>query len=195
MCIRDSFWPDTEILGVENEDHACYPYDGDKTNFGFNFKYLSNKGKSGKDNTNFQGAMLLIRHGVMEEGDRCVHGTWKLKSNSLGDMALGTDAEEDEQSGSKFGWAVVSGKANFRDFSGEETGKNTGGNPFLIYVEDHGDQGCGQWPYSDEIWVEIDASNAWPDPLGDDADLDDVTVECGNIVVPHETRKGKKDKP
>jgi hypothetical protein len=172
------YWPGTEL--VEDVENTCYPYDGDKTNFSFNFKY-------NKKRRNVQGSLLVMRHTLTPWPD-CEETTYKLKSNSLDGMSLG----EGEDSGGSYGWAAVSGKATFRDPNDE----NTGGNLFLLYVEDHGEQGCGQAP-ADEFWVEVDAPNAWLDPLGadpavdeptsvDDPDAgDDVPIFCGDIVVPH----------
>ena len=66
----------------------------------------------------------------------------------------------------------------------------------LFYAEDHDEQGCDQAP-ADQIWIQVDADNIWPDSLGPDpadddpmVDGDDLPIECGNIVVPHS--KGKK---
>lgn len=162
------YWPDT-CSGFPECDGE---YLGDKTNFGFTFKY-------NKKQKNIHGSLLMMRHTPA--------GNYKLKSNALDGMGLG----DQEDAGGTFGWAAVSGKITFQD----PTGYNTGGNPFLMYVEDHGEQGCNQDPI-DEIWIEVDAVNVWTDPLGPDPTLDapssgdatdagdDVPIFCGNIVVP-----------
>jgi hypothetical protein len=176
------YWPDT---CEEIEDGVCDPdgYLGDKTNFGFNFKY-------NRKRTNVQGNLLMIRHSP--------EGSWKVKSNAIDGLGLG----DEEDSGGTYGWVAVSGKATFRD----PTDYNSGGNAFLLYVEDHGEQGCNQEPI-DEIWIEVDAENVWSDPLGPDPAVDepdvgdatdagdDVPIFCGNIVVPHNAGGNGKGKP
>lgn len=174
------YWPDTEIT---DENHDCYPWAGDKTNFGFNFKY-------NKKRTNIQGNLLMMRH--IKDPITCIEGNWKVKSNQLGGMSIGAETDDDGD----FGWAAVSGKATFRDPSDY----NTGGNAFLFYVEDHDEQGCNQVP-ADKIWIEVDAENIWsdplnPDPAGNDGGASALPIFCGNIVVPHQTggRGGGKKK-
>jgi len=181
---------DTPECPVFNYDVCLVPdpyagYTGDKTNFGFTMKY-------NKKQKNLQGSLLLMRHTITDE-------TWKVKSNALGDMSVG---DEEDDAGA-YGWAAVEGKATFR----EPGFDNTGGNPFLMYVEDHGEQGCIQDPV-DEFWIEITDSEGiqqlqlnGPDPADNDPDNDppldgdDEPIECGNISVPHETGgKGKPDK-
>jgi len=167
------YWPDTEITD-ENQD--CYPWAGDKTNFGFNFKY-------NKKRTNIQGNLLMMRH--IKDPITCIEGNWKVKSNQLDGMSLGAESDADGD----YGWSAVSGKATFRDPSDY----NTGGNAFLFYVEDHDEQGCNQVP-ADKIWIEVDAENIWsdplgPDPAGNDGDASALPIFCGNIVVPHKTGK------
>jgi choice-of-anchor C domain-containing protein len=183
------YWPDTDVpecLEFDTEEpfdcleynpDPCAGWVGDKTNFGFNFKYK-------KKQTNIQGSLLMMRH-------TCDGGNWKVKSNAIDGMSIGSANDADGD----YGWTAVSGKATFRD----PTEENSGGNAFLLYVEDHGDQGCNQDP-SDEFWIEVAADNVWPDPLGPDpatddeaVDGDDVPIFCGNIVVPHAAPgKGKK---
>ena len=134
----------------------------------------------------------MMRHSI--DVETCVEGNYKVKSNMLDGIAFGAAAD----AAGDYGWATVSGKATFRDM----TEYNTGGNAFLLYVEDHGEQGCSQDP-SDEIWIEILADNVWIDPLPDDPanedgsdSLSDQPIECGNIVVPQKSKggKGKPDK-
>ena len=177
------YWPDTCTTDTP-EDTVCNGvYAGDKTNFGFTMKY-------NKKRTNLQGSLLLMRHTITGE-------TYKVKSNMLDDMSIG-DQQDDAGA---YGWAVANGKATFR----EPGLDNTGGNPFLMYVEDHGEQGCNQDPV-DEFWIEVTAQDGiellqlnGPEPADNNPDHeppldgDDEPIECGNIFVPHKT--GGKDKP
>ena len=176
-------WP-----GSDDPDlTACGPdgYAGDRTNIGFNFKY--NKGKKKKP----QGSLLLMRH--MVDAACAGAGSYKVKSNALDGLSVGdgTDADGD------YGWASVFGKATFREPGVEDEGNHT----FLLYTEDHGEQGCSQDP-ADEFWIQVkDKDGAvvleinGSDPAGPDTetDGDDEPLVCGNIIVPHET--GDKGKP
>ena len=138
-------------------------------------------------------AVLMMRHTITDE-------VYKVKSNALQEMAVG-DAEDDD---GPYGWAAISGKSTFLEPGLE----NTGGNPFLMYVEDHGEQGCGQDPV-DEFWIEVKSRDGLellqlngPEPADNDPDNDppldgeDEPIECGNIYVPHKAdNEGKgKDK-
>lgn len=162
-------------------DETDYP--GDRTNFGFNMKY-------NKKMTNVQGNLLLMRHTISGE-------TYKVKSNALDGLAIGdgTDGAGD------YGWAAFSGKSTYREPGFE----NEGNHPFLVYVEDHDEQGCNQDP-SDEFWIEVknkdgnivlEVNGPDSDPAGADAatDGDDVPVECGNIIVPQKAGGKGKGKP
>ncbi len=172
------YWPGTCSTN-EGAGGACNgEYAGDKTNFGFTMKYNKNR-------RNLQGSLLLMRH--TETGE-----TYKVKSNQLDGLSIGsgTDANGD------YGWATISGKSTFR-----EPGLETEGNhPFIVYVEDHGEQGCGQDP-ADEFWIEVrnrdgsivlEVNGPGSDPAGANAatDGDDEPIECGNIIVPHNPRGG-----
>ena len=179
------YWPETY-----SEDLCGSEYPGDKTNFGFSMKY-------NKKRKNVLGSLLLMRHEL--DGQTCLEDTYKVKSNALDDMAIG-DVEDNPP----YGWAAINGKATFR----EPGADNTGSNPFLLYVEDHGEQGCSQNP-ADEFWIEVQTKDGvvllllnGPEPADNDPDneppLDghDEPIECGNIIVPHKTGKGKdKGKP
>lgn len=176
-------WPDSEDPDLT----ACGPdgYAGDRTHVGFNFKY--NKGKKKKP----QGSLLLMRHTV--DAACAGAGSYKVKSNALDGLSVGdgTDGEGD------YGWATALGKATFREPGLDDEGNHT----FLLYTEDHGEQGCSQNP-SDEFWIQVKDKDGvvvlevnGDDPAGPDTetDGDDEPLVCGNIVVPHET--GGKGKP
>jgi len=173
------YWP-----GTGNESLTdCGPdgYLGDKTNFGFNLNY--NK----KRNT-AKGSVLVMRHTVDEN---CLDaGSFRVKSNAIEGMSLG-DGEDGDGA---YGWAAVAGKSTYR----EPGLDNEGNHPFLMYVEDHGQQGCEQAP-TDEFWIEVKDKDGvvvlqlnGPEPAGPNeaTDADDEPIVCGNIVVPHKTGKG-----
>lgn len=179
------YWPGTDDPSLTE----CGPdgYAGDKTNFGFSVKY--NKGKKMRP----QGSILVIRHTV---DALCLGaGNYKVKSNALDGLAIGDGEDADGD----YGWASLSGKSTFRLPNLEIEGNH----PFLLYVEDHGEQGCNQDP-TDEFWIEVkdgdgnvvlEINGPDSDPAGEDAatDGDDEPIECGNIIVPHEV--GGKGKP
>lgn len=176
------YWPGT---CAEIEEGVCDPdgYPGDKTNFGYNMKY-------NKPRTKVQGNLLLMRHTETDENH-------KVKSNALDGLAIGAGSD----GAGDYGWAAFSGKSTYR-----APGADTEGNhPFLVYVEDHNDQGCNQDP-SDEFWIEVkdqdgivvlEVNGPDSDPAGPDADTDgdDVPINCGNIVVPHEDGGKGNGKP
>jgi hypothetical protein len=168
------YWPGT---CDEIEEGVCDPdgYPGDKTNFGYNMKY-------NKPRTNVQGNLLLMRHTETDE-------THKVKSNRLDGLAIG----DGEDAAGDYGWAAISGKSNYRPPGSDES---EGNHPFLLYVEDHRDQGCNQDP-TDEFWIEVkdpdgnvilEVNGPDSDPAGEDTatDGDDEPIECGNIFVPHQ---------
>ena len=178
------YWPETY-----SEDLCGIEYLGDKTNFGFSMKY-------NKKRKNVHGSLLLMRHQL--DAITCLEGNYKVKSNALNGMALG-----EVEDVPPYGWATFSGKATFR----EPGMDNTGGNPFLAYVEDHGEQGCNQIP-TDEFWIEVKTKEGvvllqlnGPEPADNDPandpplDGDDEPIECGNIIVPHKPKGKGKGKP
>ena len=144
-----------------------WPGTDDKTNFGYTMKY-------NKNHTNIRGSFLLIRHidGAPEGEDK-----WRVKSNALEGLALGAEAD--------FSWAVFTGKATFK-----APGVDTEGNhSFTVYVEDRGEPGAG----ADRLWLEtMDKDNAVIEDLslGDPAASNAVTLDGGNIVVPHSGQGG-----
>lgn len=172
------YWPGTcEEIEEGVCDEAGYP--GDKTNFGFNMKY-------NKPVKNVQGQLLLMRHTETDEN-------YKVKSNALDGLAVGGGAD----GAGDYGWATFSGKSTFRPPGAD----NEGNHRFLVYVEDHNDQGCNQDPV-DEFWIEVkdpdgnvvlEVNGPGSDPAGPDTDTDgdDEPIECGNIFVPHNPGNGK----
>jgi len=170
----------------EIEEGVCDPngYLGDKTNFGFNMKY-------NKPRNHVQGQLLVMRHTAIDDEN------YKVKSNQLDD---GLSIGDGEDADGVYGWATFRGKSTFRP-PGED---NAGNHPFLVYIEDHDDQGCNQNPV-DEFWIEVKDSDGNvvlevngpdSDPAGEDTatDGDDEPIECGNIFVPHNP-SGDKGKP
>ena len=175
------YWPGTansELLACGEDGYA-----GDKTNFGFNMKY-------NKKRTNVQGSLLMMRHTVDANCEAA--GKFRVKSNALNGLSIGDGADTDGD----YGWAAFSGKSVF-----SEPGLDgSGNNPFLVYVEDHTDEGGNQDPV-DEFWIQVsdkdgnvvlETNGPDSDPAGDDAatDGDDVSIENGNIIVPHSNKGG-----
>jgi VCBS repeat-containing protein len=169
------YWPGTADPELLTCGEGGYP--GDKTNFGFNMKY-------NKKMTNVQGSLLLQRHTVDANCEGA--GKYRVKSNALNGLSIG----EANDGTSDYGWASFSGKSVFS----EPNADSEGNHPFLVYVEDHGDQGGSQDP-ADEFWIEVQDKDGnvvlevnGPDsvPAGEDgADGDDTPIHNGNIVVPH----------
>jgi len=176
------YWPETanlELLACGEDGYA-----GDKTNFGFNMKY-------NKKRTNVQGSLLMMRHTVDANCEGA--GKYRVKSNALDGLSIGDDTDADGD----YGWAAFSGKSVF-----SEPGLDGSGNhPFLVYVEDHSDEGGNQDP-ADEFWIQVrdkdgnvvlETNGPDSDPAGEDGeDGDDVSIENGNIIVPHSGGKGGK---
>jgi hypothetical protein len=155
-----------------------WPGTADRTNFGFTMQYNQGssrgKGKGVKDKEpKAQGSLLFIRH--LDDGT-----LWRLKSNAIDGMALSED-----------GWASFLGKATYREPGWEES---EGNYDFLVYVEDHGTPGAGV----DQFWIQtFDPTDTLVPDLSmmEPAPDNTVTIEGGNIVVPHEGGNGKnKDK-
>jgi len=181
------YWPGTELEegaqylppggeeGFDEIDNPCAPYLGDKTNFGYTMKY-NRKGNK------VQGSALVMRHPMVPleiEPDvwACLEGEkYRVKSNALYGLAIAGD--------DTYGFASFAGKAVYRE-PGMET--NEGNHTFIIYAEDHGEQGCGQDP-SDRFWVEVWNKDDVPVMLplmGSPAYNWAANVVCGNVVVPH----------
>ncbi|MDX1460361.1 MAG: hypothetical protein R3348_04835, partial [Xanthomonadales bacterium] len=169
------YWPDTAI---DDEADPCDGYPGDKTNFGYVMKY-NKKGNQVKGNA------LVMRH-VIDPATCLDAGSFRVKSNALYGLAIGEGSDADGD----YGWAAFAGKATYRPPGGE----NEGNHQFLIYAEDHGDQGCGQDP-SDRFWIQVKDKDDLVIPEmqvnGPDGDLDAEDIQCGNIYVPHTPSNGK----
>lgn len=139
-----------------------WPGTTDKTNFGYTMKY-------NKKATNIQGSLMLIRHieGAPEGEDK-----WRIKSNSLHGLALGSEAD--------FSWATFDGKTTYMAPGVD----NEGNHEFTVYVEDRGHPGATV----DRFWLEVRDK---VDDIVADLSMDEaatanaVTLEGGNIVVPH----------
>ncbi|NNJ78923.1 MAG: cadherin-like domain-containing protein [Xanthomonadales bacterium] len=172
------YWPGTDDETLTACGAEGYP--GDKTNFGFNLKYNKKKRTA-------KGSVLVIRHTVDEN---CLDaGSFRVKSNAIEGMSLG----EGEDADGAYGWAAAAGKSVFREPGLEGEGNHA----FLLYVEDHGQQGCNQDPV-DEFWIEVRDKDEvvvlqlnGSEPAGADeaADGQDEPIVCGNIVVPHKAGK------
>jgi VCBS repeat-containing protein len=178
------YWPGTADPDLLSCGDDGYP--GDRTNFGYTMKY-------NKKRTNVQGSLLLQRHTVDAACEGA--GKYRVKSNQLDGLSIGdgTDADGD------YGWAAFSGKSVFRE-PGDEEGE--GNHPFLVYVEDHADEGGNQAP-ADEFWIRVEDKDgvvvlevrpdpdpdpdAPSDPAGPNTatDGDDTPIHNGNIIVPH----------
>ena len=147
--------------GTEDPDNE---YPGDRTNGGYVMKY-------NKRGTKVKGSLLLIRH--MPDGS-----IYRLKSNSLFGLSIGEDDD-----GSPFGWASFSGKATYREPGWPDP---LGNYTFITYVEDHGEPGVDV----DHFWIKVlDRDGLLAPGLSMDEPAVDntVTIDGGNIVVPHKT--------
>jgi hypothetical protein len=144
-----------------------WPDTMDKTNYGFTMKY-------GKNGRNVKGNLLIIRH--MADGS-----IYRFKSNALGGLAVGESADP------AFGWASFSGKGTYKEPTWVDS---IGNHTFTAYVEDRDEPGKG----ADRFWIEVrDKSNLVMSGLSIEPQAVDnaVTIDGGNIVVPH-TSKGRK---
>jgi hypothetical protein len=143
-----------------------WPGTTDKTNFGYVMQY-------GKNGTNLKGSLLLIRH--LSNGD-----IYRIKSNALdaGSLTLGTD-------NTPMGWASFNGKCNYTSIlSGIAT--TVGNIPFKVYVEDQNEPGTGH----DRFWIQ---TTGYPSlSMSATASGNAVTLNGGNIVVPHTPAKPSK---
>jgi hypothetical protein len=138
---------------------------GAKTNFGYTMKY-NKKGQK------VQGSLLMIAH--LEDGS--IH---RIKSNALYGLSIG----EDEG----FGWASFSGKCTYKEHDWLDP---IGNYEFTVYVEDHGEPGNG----TDKFWIKVVDGLSMSEPAVSETGSNTVTIEGGNIVVPHtpEKEKGRK---
>jgi hypothetical protein len=144
-----------------------WPGTNDRTTFGYTMKY-------NKKATKVQGNLVLIRH--LPDGS-----IYRLKSNAIDGLALGEE--------SSFGWASFSGKATYMEPGWLEA---EGNYTFTAYVEDHGEPGS-----SDHFWIEVrdkDGNVVAALSMTPGASDNAVTLQGGNIVVPHENNgKGKNN--
>jgi hypothetical protein len=119
-----------------------------------------------------KGNLVLIRH--LPDGT-----IYRLKSNAIDGLALGEE--------SSYGWASFSGKATYK----EPTWPDLEGNyTFLVYVEDHGEPGS-----SDRFWIEVrdkDGNVVTELSMAVDAASNALTLEGGNIAVPHSASEKEK---
>ncbi|MHC4063103.1 MAG: hypothetical protein ACYSUI_01175 [Planctomycetota bacterium] len=139
-----------------------WPGTQDRTNAGYTMRYNRN-------GTNVRGSLLLIRH--LADGS-----IYRLKSNRVSWLSIGEETGSDP-----FGWASFSGKATYREPGWPEP---IGNYTFVTYVEDHGVPGGG----TDRFWIEVLDQNGIVEPdlsIADPATDNAVTIEGGNIVVPH----------
>ncbi len=141
-------------------------YAGDKTNFGYTMQY-------GKNGANLKGGLMVIRH--MQNGD-----IYRIKSNALdaGNLTLGTTALP-------MGWASFSGKCNYTSIL-SEVPTTLGNIPFKAYVEDRNEPGT----LADRFWIQV---SGYPTlSLSALASDNAVSINGGNIVVPHTAAKATK---
>jgi hypothetical protein len=148
-----------------------WPGTTERTTFGFNMKH-------NKKGTNLKGSLILIRHAP--DGSR-----YRLKSNSLGALTL--DEAADAGTGDTYGWAFFSGKTTYLapGMKGAE-----GNFEFSIYVEDRTEPGAGM----DRFWMEVlnkDDQVVMDLSMPQNAPDNTVTINGGNIVVPHVRGSGK----
>ena len=123
--------------------------------------------KYNKKATSVQGSLLVIRH--------LADGTiYRVKSNALQGLALGEDA------GVPMGWASFSGSSTYLEPGWPEP---KGNHAFTVYVEDRNEPGTGV----DRFWISV-ANGMTMGRAGPD---DAVSLQGGNIVVPHKASKSR----
>jgi hypothetical protein len=140
---------------------------GEKVNFGFTMKYAKNGG-------DMKGNFIAVRH----HADGTVS---RLKSNALGDLALGEDASV------PMGWATFNGKATYTKWDATAGGYVTVGNQsFAVYAEDRDNPGTG----IDRLWLGGPGTMgmAGTAPM---AKTNTTALTGGGVAVPHRAG-GKK---
>ena len=138
---------------------------GDKVNFGFTMKY-------GKNGSNLQGNLIAVRH-------RTDGTVSRLKSNALGDMALGENATV------PMGWATFNGKATYTTWDATAGAYVTVGNQsFSVYAEDRNDPGTG----IDRIWLGAPGALAMPGTAST-ATSNTAALTGGGVAVSHHSKK------
>jgi hypothetical protein len=138
-----------------------WPDTMEKTNFGFNVKYTK-KGNQTK------GSLLIIRH--------TDSGNYRLKSNAMYGLSVG------EAGDPVYGWASFLGKATYKEPGWDEA---VGNHEFLMYLEDHNEPGRG----FDQFWIEVydkQGNVVLVMSIHRDAQSNTVTLDGGNIAVPHQ---------
>jgi hypothetical protein len=141
-----------------------WPGTTDRTSFGYTMKYTRN-------GNNVKGSLLMIRH--LPDGAK-----YRLKSNALYGLAIG--------SGTTFEWATFNGKATYLEPGWTDA---LGNYEFVTYVEDHGGPGD-----SDRFWIRIldkDGNVVAALSMTPTAPANAVSLQGGNIVVPHLNNGGK----
>lgn len=147
---------------------GTFDLEGDRVNFGFVMRY----NPAGK---NVRGNLLLVRHHA--DGTRS-----RLKSNALGDLALGTDESV------PMGWGSFDGKSVYTTWDvGSEDYISLGNQNFQVYVEDRGNPGIG----SDRFWIKGPDEFEMPGTLGS-ASSNTQIITGGSISVPQPAGKGPK---
>jgi len=144
-----------------------WPGTTDRTNVGFIMQY------SGK-RTRARGNLAMIRH--LSDGSQ-----YRITSSSISGLAVG-DSQNDQGS---FGWASFSGKSNY---NGPESNATIGNYEFVAYAEDYGDRSRN----ADGFWVQVfdrDGAVVLDLSMNEPATTNVLTIEGGNIVVPHKTRR------
>jgi subtilisin family serine protease len=134
--------------------------DGDRVNFGFVMRY----NRAGRG---LQGSLLVMRHHDNGKVSR-------LKSNALGNLALGEDP------GLPMGWASFDGRSILTTFN-EGSGQymSVGNQQFRVYVEDRTTNGTGP----DRYWMTGPEPFAFPGTLATAAsNTEELTG--GTISVP-----------
>jgi alpha-tubulin suppressor-like RCC1 family protein len=142
---------------------------GDRVNFGFTMQYK-------KNGRGAQGNFIAVRHHA--DGT-----TSRLKSNALGNLALGTDANV------PMGWASFDGKATYTTWDASAGEYVTVGNQqFTVYAEDRNDPGSG----TDRIWLAGSGSLTMPGTPSQ-AQSNAASLTGGNIAIPHKADgKGRR---
>jgi large repetitive protein len=134
--------------------------DGDKITFGFVMKY-------GKNGSNLKGSFVAVRH--FADGTVA-----RLKSNSLGSMALTT--------GAGCGTTSFDGKATYMTWDSSSSSYLTTGNTaFKAWASDCNEPGTG----TDSLWTGGPPMFSMPTPTSSNA----KTLIGGNIAVPHSAPK------
>jgi len=132
-------------------------------NFGFIIKYNKKGGKR-------PGQPGLIRH--LPDGS-----VYRIKSNALYGLALGTF----EENGETYGYASFSGKGTYIEPGWPDP---IGNYEFIAYIEDRNEPGSG----ADRIWIRVKDKDGLPVEvmsMAEPAQGNAIDIAGGNIVAPH----------